>query len=92
MKRFLLIGAAIGFVLPASLTMAWLLNLDRSLSVYVDLLLWPSSIMLMVTEGSHSMLNVVLIWGISISINMALYSLLGLLVYAFVYMWKRTNA
>jgi len=92
MKRFILVGAIIGFALPAGFAAVWLLSfLGEHRYVFGDevLFLWPSSIMLMATEASRSTISALAIWGVAISVNVALYSLFGLMAYAIFTLLRR---
>lgn len=95
MKRLVLGGAIVGLVIPLCLMAVRFLSfLGTNHYVFgnAELVLWPSSFMLMATEGSHSTLSTLSIVGISVAVNIALYSALGLIVFFFVWLWRRTGA
>ncbi len=95
MKRFVLGGAIVGLVIPLCLmAVRYLSFLGSNHYAFgnVELALWPSSFMLMATEGSHSTLSALSILGVSIAVNIALYAALGLIAFFFIWLWRRAGA
>jgi hypothetical protein len=88
MKRFLLIGAAIGLVLPVGFLAAHFLGILGSKTLALMLVLWPSSTILIAMSSPTFTVDTLLVFGVSLLLNILLYSLLSLIVYACVRLWK----
>jgi len=66
-----------GLVVPAVLLLRWYF-FDHSFGE-VELILWPSSFILMTLEGPPERLTIVVMYTIAIAANVLLYSIVGLL-------------
>lgn len=78
----------LGLVVPAVLILCW--KLSSSMFGQIEAILWPSSIMLMVLEGSVSMFYVLLVYAIALVGNVTIYSGVGLLTWpAFRFVQRR---
>jgi len=71
--------SALGLLVPAVLLLRW--KLFGATFGQLEGTLWPSSIMTMVLEGSHTTWNILTVYAISLLANVILYSLIGLLTW-----------
>jgi hypothetical protein len=83
MKRFLLIGACLGLLVPALLWSAYFFGGYQFDTV--AWFLWPSAIMLMALEGNASSIVAIEVWAASLLANVLLYSLVSIIVF---WLWK----
>jgi len=83
--KFLLVWGVSGLAIPALILLHWRLA-DSTLGPF-EVMLWPSSIMLMGLEGPdpRTSLDIAEAYAIAIAANVILYLLVGLLVSPFVY-------
>ena len=79
MRRAVIIGAAIGLVIPLGFWLAF------AIFGYIfsseTVVLWPSSIVLMGLEGQQNFAVIVAVWAGAMLVNVALYALLALFAY-----------
>jgi hypothetical protein len=66
----------VGLLVPAALILRW--KLLGSIFGQIELILWPSSLLLMGLEGQRSAFVTTLSYAIVIAANMVLYCLIGL--------------
>jgi len=71
----------VGLLVPGALILRW--NLLGSTFSQLELILWPSSILLMGLDGlaHRSVFDIILFYAIVIVANIALYSVIGLLTW-----------
>ena len=79
MRRFLLPGALVGLLIPASL----LLAADWGGYVFdgAAIAVWPSSVCLMALDGQLSSSVIAVVYALSIGANVVLYTLLAFLAF-----------
>ena len=80
----------LGLLVPAVLILRW--KLFGSMFGQIEAILWPSSIMLMILEGSVSMLNILLVYAIALVGNVTIYSGVGLLTWPALRFVQRRHA
>ena len=66
-------------LVPAVFLLRW--KLFGAIFGDLEATLWPSSIMTMVLEGSHTIWDILLVYAVSLFANVLLYSLIGLLTW-----------
>ena len=83
--KFLLVWGVSGLAIPALILLHWRLA-DSTLGPF-EVMLWPSSIMLMGLEGPdpRTSLDIAEVYAIAVAANVILYLLVGLLGSPFVY-------
>ncbi len=69
----------VGMLVPAALILRW--KLLGSIFGRLELILWPSSILLMGLEGQRSALLIILSYTTVIVVNIILYCIIGLLTW-----------
>jgi hypothetical protein len=69
----------VGLLVPAVLILRW--KLLGSTFGRLELILWPSSILLMGLEGQRSAFIIILSYAIVIAVNIVLYCVIGLLMW-----------
>lgn len=91
MKNYLLKWIFASLLIPGAIVLTSQLI---SLPDYLMLSLWPSSIVLMALDTNQppEIWNIVYIWSVSLSLNVALYIAVGLLFNLLNKIIKRTNA
>ena len=79
MKSYLFKWAIAGLAIPATLIMA---NHQMSLPDELIIALWPSAIVLMALDTNQpaSTLNVMYVWSVSLSLSVAMYVAVGLVL------------
>jgi hypothetical protein len=77
--KWLLWTGLLGLLVPAALILRW--KLLGSNFGQLELILWPSSIVLMGIEGQPSTLTIILSYAIVIVANIFLYCVIGLLTW-----------
>ncbi len=72
----------IGFLIPAViLFICTILGINHfRLNLYFTIAFWPSKLLLMVLQFVHSSVDTMMVYSISIALNMLLYSLIGLFI------------
>jgi hypothetical protein len=70
----------VGLLVPAALILRW--KLLGSIFGRLELILWPSSILLMGLEGQRSALLMILSYATVIVVNIVLYCIIGLLTWS----------
>ncbi len=89
MNRIMKISCATGIIVAGMLDLVWFLNNTGRLGLpnpgsarlfeKITLILWPSSILLMATEGASTLVSVIIV-SISLILNGLFYLLIGYLV------------
>jgi hypothetical protein len=69
----------VGLLVPPALILRW--KLLGLIFGRLELILWPSSILLMGLEGQHSALLIILVYATVIVVNIVLYCIIGLLTW-----------
>jgi len=101
-QRLLLLFATVGGAIPTVITLTWLLlSRDTAMASYTMalwqmlflplLFLWPSRIVMMAAEGSHSLWTHLWVFGVATAINIGWFVALGLLAQALFRIAKRTK-
>jgi hypothetical protein len=72
---------SIGLLVPVALILRW--KLLGSTFGQIELILWPSSIMLMGLEGQRSVFIIILSYAMVIMANIVFYCVIGLLTWLF---------
>jgi hypothetical protein len=80
----------LGLLVPAVLTLRW--KLLGSMFGQIEAILWPSSIMLMILEGSVSIFYILLVYAIAWAGNVMTYSGIGLLTWPAIRFVQRRRA
>lgn len=70
---------SIGLLVPAAVILRW--KLLHATFARIELILWPSSIMLMGLDGQHSAFIILLSYAMVISMNIIFYCVIGLLTW-----------
>lgn len=90
--QWILWWAAAGLFVPILLLLNWLL-LSRLTHRHVfanpELILWPSSIILMGLDGQHRVLMIVAVYAIAFVANIALYVAVGTVTWLFIVQFRR---
>ncbi len=70
---------SIGLLVPVALILRW--KFLGSTFGQIELILWPSSILLMGLEGQNSTFTIILVYAMDIVANVVLYCIIGLLIW-----------
>ena len=70
---------SIGLLVPVALILRW--KFLGAMFGQMELVLWPSSILLMALEGQHSALSIILTYAMVVVANIALYCVIGILAW-----------
>jgi hypothetical protein len=68
---------SIGLLVPIALILRW--KFLGAMFGQIELILWPSSILLIGLEGQHSAVSIIMAYAMVIVANIALYCVIGLL-------------
>jgi len=91
MKRYVIFGAAIGFIIPLAYWADYYLSGYRHLFDNDTVTLWPSSILLMATDGHEGSVGSLLVCGLSVILNILLYSAIGMGVYILTRLFRQSK-
>lgn len=91
MIKFIMKWIIASLIMPIITIMISLLKIDSSLDTFI-LMFWPSSIFLISLGGrENTTFDIVYVWSFAVSVNMILYSIIGLFVFFVLHQFKATK-
>jgi hypothetical protein len=79
-RIWMICAAALGLLVPAALLLRW--KITGHVFGDLEVILWPTSMFLMVLDGNHSLSTTITVYAIALAANVILYAIVGLLTWS----------